>query len=106
MRRLGPCKIIFNYGNNAYKIELPTDLGLSPIFNVANLVAYKGPTLDANQSLQDVKHDVANIQLSLSPPLQVEMILYSRVYKQTRKNDYLEHLVVAIGEKVCRPFII
>lgn len=49
MRRIGPCKVLAKYGSNAYKIDLPSDIALSPIFNVADLVVYKGqlPTKDA-----------------------------------------------------------
>ena len=42
MRGLGPCKILEKYGNNAYKVELPEDIGLSPIFNVVDFISYKG----------------------------------------------------------------
>jgi hypothetical protein len=38
MRRIGPCKILAKYGQNAYKLDLPTDLAISPIFNVQDLV--------------------------------------------------------------------
>ena len=38
MRKFGPCKIMrmFDSGN-AYEVELPNDMDISPIFNVANL---------------------------------------------------------------------
>lgn len=42
MRRVGPCKILVKYGSNAYKVDLPTDISLSPIFNVVYLIAFKG----------------------------------------------------------------
>lgn len=42
MRRIGPCKILGKYGSNDYKVELPTDLALSPVFNVQDLVQFKG----------------------------------------------------------------
>lgn len=32
MRRIGPCKILAKYGSNAYKVDLPTNVSLSPIF--------------------------------------------------------------------------
>ncbi|GLJ40537.1 hypothetical protein SUGI_0836160 [Cryptomeria japonica] len=38
MRRIGPCKVLEKYGNNAYKLDLLGDMALSPIFNVADLV--------------------------------------------------------------------
>ena len=37
MKRIGPCKVIRKFGANAYEIELPDGIGISPIFNVADL---------------------------------------------------------------------
>ena len=42
MRKMGPFKILQKYGTNAYKLELPADIGLSNIFNVCDLYPYKG----------------------------------------------------------------
>ena len=42
MKRIRPCPILDMYGDNAFKVELPDDSGLSPIFNIENLVHYKG----------------------------------------------------------------
>lgn len=35
MRKLGPCAILAKYGENAYKVDLPSDIGLSPVFNIS-----------------------------------------------------------------------
>ena len=42
MKKIGPFKLLHKYGTNAYELELPPDLGISPIFNVCDLYAYKG----------------------------------------------------------------
>lgn len=42
MKKIGPFKILKQCGNNAYKIDLPPKVGLSPIFNFSNIYAYKG----------------------------------------------------------------
>ena len=42
MRRIGPCKVLEKYGSNTYKIDLSKDMSISPIFNVKDLVPYKG----------------------------------------------------------------
>ena len=49
MRRFGPCKVLEKYGSNAYKVDLPKDMFSSPIFNVHDLIPYKGPAMDEVQ---------------------------------------------------------
>jgi hypothetical protein len=40
MKNIGPCKILEKFATNTYEIELPEDIGISPIFNVAYLYPY------------------------------------------------------------------
>jgi len=37
MKNIGPCKILRIFFVNAYEIEMSEDMGISPIFNVADL---------------------------------------------------------------------
>ena len=39
-KKIGLCKILRKFFANAYDIELPKDVGISPIFNVSNLYPY------------------------------------------------------------------
>jgi hypothetical protein len=41
MKKIGPCKVLKKFGANAYEIELPDGIEISPIFNVSNLYPYK-----------------------------------------------------------------
>jgi hypothetical protein len=37
MKKIGPCKILRKLTANAYEIELPDNVGISPIFNVVDM---------------------------------------------------------------------
>jgi hypothetical protein len=41
MKKIGPCRIIRKFGANAYEIELPDGIGISPISNISYLYPYK-----------------------------------------------------------------
>jgi hypothetical protein len=41
LKKIGPCKILRKFSSNAYEIELPSGVGISPIFNVAYLYPFK-----------------------------------------------------------------
>ena len=46
LKKIGPCNILRKFSANAYEIELPPDVGISPIFNVADLYKYQGEGTD------------------------------------------------------------
>jgi hypothetical protein len=50
MKKIGPCKIIRKFEANDYEIELPDDVGISPIFNVVDLYPYKEHEPDGTES--------------------------------------------------------
>jgi hypothetical protein len=41
LKNIGPCKILRRFGENAYELELPEDVGISPIFNIVDLYVYR-----------------------------------------------------------------
>ena len=41
MKKFGPCKIVKRHDSgNAYEVELPVVLNISPIFNILDLIEY------------------------------------------------------------------
>jgi len=42
MKKIGPCRIVRKFSANAYEIELLEGIGISPIFNIADLYPCKG----------------------------------------------------------------
>jgi hypothetical protein len=52
MKKIGPCNILRKFEANAYEIELPDGVGISPIFNIAYLYPYK---VDGTERSEDQK---------------------------------------------------
>ena len=50
-KKIGPCRILRIFFANAYEIELPPDIGISPIFNVVYL--YKHEDKDTDDAAED-----------------------------------------------------
>ena len=89
MKKFGPCKIVKRHDSrNAYEVELPTDLNISLVFNISDLIEYyEGGDSD----------EVADIQWSIlvatSDTKEIEEILDSHVGRSTRNRTYEEYLV-------------
>jgi hypothetical protein len=41
MKKIGPCMILRKFAANSYEIGSPDNVGISPIFNVADLYPYR-----------------------------------------------------------------
>ena len=41
LKKIGPCNILRKYSEKAYELELPVDIGISPIFYATNLYLYR-----------------------------------------------------------------
>ena len=79
---------------NDYKLEMPTGVGISPIFNVAYLYPYVAGDTGTFAGGEDPTEDLKWVaQMPVTQPLEVEAVLDTRVSKSTRKKDYLEYLV-------------
>jgi hypothetical protein len=97
MKKIRPCKVLKKFGANAYEIELPDGIRISPIFNVSDLYPYKDEgegTSDEQPKVQWTK------QIPFAKKPQMESILDKRVSKRTRRKEYFEYLVKWKGHLV------
>ena len=84
MKKIGSCKVIKKLGANAYEIELPDGIGISPIFNTLYLYPYK-----AGEDIEQTEVQWTKQMLVAENP-QMEIILDKRVSKRTRRKEYFE----------------
>ena len=86
LRKLGSCQIMKKFGTNAYEIQLPPEIGISPIFNIEDLT----PLKETNEgvdigNISDVE-DIKDLPLKEAPKL--EKILDTKVVQKTRGKEY------------------
>ena len=84
-KNIGPCNILRKFSTNSYEIELPPNVGISPIFNVTDLYKYEDDGEEERSA--DKEHIEWEKQLPLAQPLQPEKILDKRVFKKTRGQE-------------------
>jgi hypothetical protein len=86
-----PCRILRKFSANAYEIELPDNIGISPIFNVADLYPYQGgETVTSSTNESYTGQNIAwQKQILVIQKLEMEKILDTRVLKKTRRHEYL-----------------
>jgi hypothetical protein len=55
MKKIGPCKILRKFDANAYEIELPDDVGISPIFNISDLYPYREDDTERSKDQEKIQ---------------------------------------------------
>ena len=95
-KKIGPCKIIHKFGENAYEVELPQGLNISPIFNVADLYTFHG---DLAVEANEVEKDIAK-QIPANEAEVIEAVIQVREMN-TRAGSYVFFLVKWRGRSDC-----
>jgi hypothetical protein len=90
MKKIGPCKVVRKFGANAYEIELPDGIGISPIFNVVDLYPYRAEEAGTENEQTEVQWTK---QMPVAEKPQMERIINKRVSRKTRRKEYFEYLV-------------
>jgi hypothetical protein len=90
MKKIGPCRVLKKFRENAYEIELSEGIEISPIFNVVDLYPYKTRETDTGTEEPVIQW---RKQLPFAEKPQMECILGKRVGKKTRRKEYFEYLV-------------
>lgn len=99
-KNIGPFKVLRKFSVNAYEIQLPPRIGISPILNVADLFPYtsnpeekeEDGTTRPTRSTQE-KGEAWKRQMPYVQPLKIKSILDTQVVKQTRWKEYVQYLV-------------
>ena len=85
MKKFGPCKIVKSHSRNAYEVELPTELNISPVFNILHLIEfYEG---DDGDEVVNILWSILVATLDIN---EIEDILDSHVGRSTRNKNYEE----------------
>jgi hypothetical protein len=90
LKKIGRCKILRRFGDNSYELELAEDVGISPIFKIADLYPYKE---DGAERFEDQGRIQWEKQMHVAEKLQMEKIIDQRVGKKNRRKMYFEYLV-------------
>ena len=91
-KKLGPCKILRKFGENAYKVALPQGLNISPTCSVSDLYAFHG---DLPRESYDAGAEAKG--RAWCEEVDVERVIQVREVK-TRAGSYYRFLVQWVGE--------
>jgi hypothetical protein len=88
-RSTGPFKILKRLGSNAYHIEVPYPLQLSPVFNVKYLTKYVGHHDDTSDP---IPHPLVSLPPSIKPRDEIKASLEDQIVS-TQRGGYQKILV-------------
>jgi hypothetical protein len=86
MKKIGPCKILKKFGENAYELELPEGIGISPIFNISDLYPYRAEEAGTGTEEPVIQWQK---QLPVAQKPEMECILDKRVGRRPGESSIL-----------------
>ncbi|KAI5342226.1 hypothetical protein L3X38_010101 [Prunus dulcis] len=100
-RSMGPFQVFKRLGLNAYMLELPPEMGISPIFNIEDLAPYKEPAASDNTSAENSDPFSISDFSSLTPLLQ-----RPRPKEKDIVEDILDDQIVSTGQGGYHKFLV
>lgn len=92
-KKIGPCRVLRKFSANAYEIELPPNIGISPIFNVVDLYRYEKEHVDNAAEDQEEQEIDWVKQLPIAKELKPERILDKKILKKTKGQEYFQDMI-------------
>jgi hypothetical protein len=94
VRRAGPFRITKKLGSNAYVIDLPSEFGISPVFNIEDIAAFKS---DEDVSSHPSKTEempvcLPKVPTTTTPQEDIASIMDHQFFS-TRRKGYYKFLV-------------
>ena len=76
----GPFKILKKINDNAYKLELPPEFGVSPTFNISDLKPYLGEEDELELRMTPIQEgeddeDITPSDTYIDPPLDIQGLI-------------------------------
>jgi len=98
---IGPHKIVRKFSSNSHEIELLSGVGISPIFNVADLYSFKEKEkFSAYELVSDGDQTIGwKEKLPRVVKKETGTIFDMKVLKKTRGKEYFQYLVKWKGKK-------
>lgn len=86
LKNIGRCNILREFYSNAYELELPSNIGIYPIFNIIDLYPFKETkSVTTNEPISNEYYTIGwKKRLPKTVHKEIETMLDQRVAKRTR----------------------
>ena len=92
-RTIGPFSIIRKLGSNAYLLDLPNDMDISHVFNVEDLLPYRGTFEPSSVSTGEARKGAPNVSSLQFSKEMVDIIILDNEFVTSRDGGFRRFLV-------------